>query len=143
VNVDVALSREFPVRERMRFELRFEAFNLFNHPNFSNPDNFLSDSTFGQIKAMPAHVFFSLRPGFNSNANWNPAMSQSETRHGEKVRRRARIYLNLAYRACLGRQSANMQLAFDPTNCVLGGAKHVNDSQGNSSKGREYRSLCS
>jgi hypothetical protein len=51
VNVDVALSREFNVRERMRFELRFEAFNLANHPNFSNPDNFLSDSTFGQIQS--------------------------------------------------------------------------------------------
>jgi len=51
VNVDVALSREFIVRERMRFELRFEAFNLANHPNFSNPDNFLSDSTFGQIQS--------------------------------------------------------------------------------------------
>jgi hypothetical protein len=51
INIDVALSREFIVRERMRFELRFEAFNLANHPNFSNPDNFLSDSTFGQIQS--------------------------------------------------------------------------------------------
>jgi Carboxypeptidase regulatory-like domain len=51
VNVDVAVSREFIVRERMRFELRFEAFNLANHPNFSNPDNVLSDSTFGQLQS--------------------------------------------------------------------------------------------
>jgi hypothetical protein len=51
VNLDAALSREFTVRERMHFELRFEAFNLANHPNFSNPDPYLSDSTFGQIQS--------------------------------------------------------------------------------------------
>jgi hypothetical protein len=51
VNVDVALSRDFAIRERMHFEFRFEAFNLMNHPNFSNPDNVLSDSTFGQIQS--------------------------------------------------------------------------------------------
>ena len=51
VNVDAAISRDFNIRERMRFELRFEAFNLANHPNFSNPDNILSDSTFGQIQS--------------------------------------------------------------------------------------------
>jgi len=51
VNLDAALSREFTVRERMHFELRFEAFNLANHPNFSNPDPSLSDSTFGQIQS--------------------------------------------------------------------------------------------
>jgi len=39
------------VHERARFQFRFEAFNLFNHPNFNNPDNVLSDSTFGQIQS--------------------------------------------------------------------------------------------
>jgi hypothetical protein len=51
VNIDAAISRDFNIRERMRFELRFEAFNLANHPNFNNPDNILSDSTFGQIQS--------------------------------------------------------------------------------------------
>jgi hypothetical protein len=27
----------------------FQFFNVFNHPNFSPFDNFMSDSTFGQI----------------------------------------------------------------------------------------------
>jgi hypothetical protein len=49
VNVDAALSRQFYIREHQRLELRFEFFNLFNHPNFSNPDNNLQDNTFGQI----------------------------------------------------------------------------------------------
>ncbi len=66
VNVDLALSREFIVRERMRFEFRFEAFNLANHPNFSNPDNYLSDSTFGQIQsdAGPRILQFAARFNF-------------------------------------------------------------------------------
>jgi hypothetical protein len=45
------------------FELRFEAFNLANHPNFSNPDSTLSDSTFGQIQsdAGPGILQFAVR----------------------------------------------------------------------------------
>jgi hypothetical protein len=30
-------------------ELRFEFFNLLDHPNFGNPDNNLQDNTFGAI----------------------------------------------------------------------------------------------
>ncbi len=48
-NIDAALSRDFSIKEHQRFELRFEFFNLTNHPNFSNPDNDLQDNTFGQI----------------------------------------------------------------------------------------------
>jgi hypothetical protein len=48
-NIDAALSREFAVREHQRLEIRFEFFNLLNHPNLSNPDNNLQDSTFGEI----------------------------------------------------------------------------------------------
>jgi hypothetical protein len=48
-NIDASLSRQFSVKESQRFELRFEFFNLLNHPNFSNPDNNLQDSTFGEI----------------------------------------------------------------------------------------------
>ncbi len=49
VNIDAALSKLFTIRERQRLELRFEFFNLLNHPNFGNPDNNLQDNTFGQI----------------------------------------------------------------------------------------------
>ena len=35
--VDVSLNKRFPVSERVSLELRTEAFNLFNHPNFSIP----------------------------------------------------------------------------------------------------------
>jgi hypothetical protein len=36
-NVDLSLFKSFPIRESMRFEFRAEAFNAFNHANFSNP----------------------------------------------------------------------------------------------------------
>jgi hypothetical protein len=35
--VDFSLNKRFPVTERLGLELRAEAFNLFNHPNFSIP----------------------------------------------------------------------------------------------------------
>jgi hypothetical protein len=51
-NVDASLVRDFPLRflgEAGRFELRLEAFNLFNRPNFGQPDTGLTSSTFGQL----------------------------------------------------------------------------------------------
>jgi hypothetical protein len=35
--------------ETQRIDFRAEAFNLFNHANFRNPDNTITDPTFGQI----------------------------------------------------------------------------------------------
>jgi hypothetical protein len=49
VDVDVAVSRYFNIKEKQRVELRFEFFNVFNHVNFNAPDNYLTDPTFGQI----------------------------------------------------------------------------------------------
>jgi hypothetical protein len=40
-NVDAI--QEFAVTESQRLELRTEFFNLFNHPNFAQPDNFIDD----------------------------------------------------------------------------------------------------
>lgn len=41
-NIDLAVSRFFPIRERMRFEIRAEAFNFLNHTNFNGPNTSLS-----------------------------------------------------------------------------------------------------
>jgi len=47
---DVALVRQFAIRERQRFEVRGEAFNLTNSVHFNNPGTTLSTpSTFGSI----------------------------------------------------------------------------------------------
>lgn len=36
-NVDLALNKHFPIREKFVLEFRAETFNLFNHPNFGLP----------------------------------------------------------------------------------------------------------
>jgi hypothetical protein len=46
---DAQISRIFQLYERLNMTLRLEAFNLLNHPNFSNPSAGLTSSTFGQI----------------------------------------------------------------------------------------------
>lgn len=50
-NSDVNLSRLFRIKERQRFELRFEFFNVFNHTNFNPPVSRLATSTFGLIQS--------------------------------------------------------------------------------------------
>ncbi len=48
-DVDLAVSRDFALYERLTLKARVEAFNLFNHPNFFGPNGSLSSSNFGQI----------------------------------------------------------------------------------------------
>ena len=45
--LDFSIFKNTKITERVKLELRFEAYNLFNHPNFANPlwPNFLSDPT--------------------------------------------------------------------------------------------------
>jgi hypothetical protein len=48
-NLDLGVFRTFPIWERVTLQLRGEALNLFNHPNFSNPDGGVTDGNFGII----------------------------------------------------------------------------------------------
>ena len=48
---DTGIFKEFPVREGHRFQFRFEAFNIFNTPQFRAPDATLGSPTFGVITA--------------------------------------------------------------------------------------------
>lgn len=41
-DVDLAIGRKFPIRERFKFEVRGEAFNVLNHTNLLAPDTTLS-----------------------------------------------------------------------------------------------------
>jgi hypothetical protein len=45
---NLALRREIPLHNSVRVQLRAEAFNIFNHPNFGYVDPNLDDQTFGQ-----------------------------------------------------------------------------------------------
>jgi hypothetical protein len=49
VNMDFSLFKEFPIHEAGKLQFRSEFFNLFNHPNFGNPDTGIGDGTFGQL----------------------------------------------------------------------------------------------
>ena len=48
-NLDFGLFRTFAIREPLKAQFRIEALNLTNHPNFSNPDNGVTDPDFGLI----------------------------------------------------------------------------------------------
>ncbi len=50
--VDAQISRIFDIHEGLHLDLRLEAFNVINHPNFANPSSSnpaLTNTTFGQI----------------------------------------------------------------------------------------------
>src|SRR5271157_356239 len=53
-DMDMSLFKTFKLGERVQFGVGAQAFNVFNHPNFQNPNNVLTagDPTFGQISAM-------------------------------------------------------------------------------------------
>ena len=51
---DLSVSKNFKLTERFALNVGANAFNVFNHPNFANPDNNLADSTFGQIQTTTA-----------------------------------------------------------------------------------------
>ena len=46
--IDFALRRQFNFTEGVHLELRAEAFNLFNHPNFGLPENSITSAQFGR-----------------------------------------------------------------------------------------------
>jgi len=48
-DLDLGISRSFAIREKQRLEIRFEAFNAFNHTNLSTPVATVQNSRFGQI----------------------------------------------------------------------------------------------
>jgi hypothetical protein len=51
--VDLSLMRNFPITDKISLQFRADTFNLFNHPNFYNPDSNLSDGTlFGPSSQM-------------------------------------------------------------------------------------------
>lgn len=62
-SVNASLSKNTTLSERFNLQFRAEVFNLFNHPNFNLPDNFLGSPTFGSITSArdPRHIQFGLK----------------------------------------------------------------------------------
>ena len=61
--VNASLLKNTQLSEQFNLQLRAEFFNLFNHPNFNLPDNFLGSPTFGRISSArdPRHVQFGVK----------------------------------------------------------------------------------
>lgn len=55
VQFDMTLRRQFHFTERLALQARADFFNIFNHPNFGSPVNFLSSPQFGQPTQMLAN----------------------------------------------------------------------------------------
>ncbi len=64
-NVDLSVSRIFPVHEQLRFQIRMEAFNMFNHPNFNAFTTAFNSGTFGNATGAADPRIFQLAGKFN------------------------------------------------------------------------------
>lgn len=49
IQFDMALSRQFPIKEHFKMELRADFFNIMNHANWNNPATAVNSATFAQI----------------------------------------------------------------------------------------------
>jgi len=50
-DTDLSIKKAFPIRgEALTFTIGANAYNILNHPNFGNPDNSITSSTFGTIQ---------------------------------------------------------------------------------------------
>lgn len=66
-NVDLSLSKDIPLwRENVKFQFRFEAFNVFNFVQWKDPDENIFSSSFGQVTDTyePRILQFALRMQF-------------------------------------------------------------------------------
>jgi Carboxypeptidase regulatory-like domain/TonB dependent receptor len=50
--VDLTLRRQFKLHERLSLQARADLFNIFNHPNFGPPVNYMTSPLFGQATQM-------------------------------------------------------------------------------------------
>ena len=58
-DVDLSLYKDTRITERMKAQFRADTFNLFNHPNFGQPNRIVSTApgnSFGQITSTRAAV---------------------------------------------------------------------------------------
>jgi hypothetical protein len=79
-NVDLSLSKNFKFGERMKAQFRIETFNIFNHPNFANPNG--ATSGYGQNAFADPSVVGSFGCGCATpdQAAFNPVLGSGSNR---------------------------------------------------------------
>ena len=64
--VDFSLRRQFRLTEKLNLQFRAEFFNLFNHPNFADPNGDITSGFFGESIQMLRRSLGTSTSGFNS-----------------------------------------------------------------------------
>jgi hypothetical protein len=79
-NVDLSVSKNFKFGERMKAQFRVETFNLFNHPNFANPNG--ATSGYGQAAFADPSVVGTFGCGCATpdGAAFNPVLGSGSNR---------------------------------------------------------------
>jgi hypothetical protein len=79
-NVDLSVSKSFRLGERMKAQFRAETFNIFNHPNFANPNG--ATSGYGQAAFADPSVVGTFGCGCATpdQAAFNPVLGSGSNR---------------------------------------------------------------
>jgi hypothetical protein len=79
-NVDFSVSKTFKFRERLQAQFRVEMFNIFNHPNFANPNGGTSGYGQGAFSDPSAIGQFGCGCATPDNAAFNPVLGSGSAR---------------------------------------------------------------
>lgn len=79
-NVDLSVSKNFKLGERLRAQFRIETFNIFNHPNFANPNGATSGYGQGAFADPSQPGSFGCGCATPDNAAFNPVLGSGSNR---------------------------------------------------------------
>jgi carboxypeptidase family protein/TonB-dependent receptor-like protein len=79
-NVDLSVSKSFKFGERFKAQFRAEMFNIFNHPNFANPNGATSGYGQGAFADPSATGIFGCGCATPDNAAFNPVLGSGSNR---------------------------------------------------------------
>ncbi|HXH67283.1 MAG TPA: hypothetical protein VNI81_08775, partial [Candidatus Limnocylindrales bacterium] len=79
-NVDLSVSKNFRLTERFKAQFRVEMFNLFNHPNFANPNGATSGYGQGAFSDPSQTGQFGCGCATPDSASFNPVLGSGSAR---------------------------------------------------------------
>ncbi|HEY4359198.1 MAG TPA: TonB-dependent receptor [Acidobacteriaceae bacterium] len=78
IDFDASVAKDFPIHDRFKFQIRFDAFNVINHTNFSSPNGTLS---VGELSTAPTVAEFQGSTSFGKiTGTQAPRTMQASTR---------------------------------------------------------------